>query len=111
MIARVPDVGCDLLALHHRLPARGERLLLVWLNGEFAELLVSVGGELGLHLRCSNPGALGIERVLGLAESSVGAPGLGRQRLQPAISVDQCAMSRGVRQRAFVVLAVDLNQR
>ena len=34
MVARLADVGGDLFALHHRLPARRERLLLARLDGE-----------------------------------------------------------------------------
>ena len=111
VIARVADVGCDLLALHHRLPARGERLFLVWLDVEFAEFLVRMSGEFRFGLRRLDPGALGLERPLGLAQGAVGALGRGRQRFEPAIGVDQRAMGRRVGQRALVVLAVDLDQR
>ena len=96
VIARVADVGCDLLALHHRLPARGERLFLVWLNGEFAELLVRVSGELRLRFRGLDPATLGLERALRLAQGAVGAFGRGRERSEPAIRVDEGAMGRRV---------------
>ena len=111
VIARVADVGCDLLALHHRLPARSERFFLVWLDGEFAEFLVRVSGEFRFRLRRLDPGALGLERPLGLAQGAVGALCRGRQRFEPAIGVDQRAMGRRIGQRALVVLAVDLDQR
>ena len=111
VIARVANVGCDLLALHHRLAARSQRLFLVRLDGEFAELLMRMGGELGLGLRGLDPRALGLERALGLAQGAVGALGRGRQRFKPAIGVHQRAMGRRVGQCALVVLAVDLDQR
>ena len=111
VIARVANVGRDLLTLHHRLAARGKRLFLVRLDGEFAELLVRMGGELGFGLRRRDPRALGLERALGLAQGGVSALGRGRLRLKAAIGVDQCAMGRRIGQRALVVLAVDLDQR
>ena len=69
VVTRVANVGCDLLALHHHLPARGERLFLIWLDGEAGKLLVRMGGELGFGLRGLDPRALGLERALGLAQA------------------------------------------
>ena len=111
VIARVADIGRDLLALHHRLPARRKRLLLVRLNGELGEFVMRMGGELGFHLGGIDPGALRGKRPLGLAQGGVSAPRRGRERLEPAIGVDESAMGRGIGQRALVVLTVDFDQR
>ena len=70
-----------------------------------------MGGELRFDLRGLHPGALRLERPFGLAQGGVSLLGRGRERLVPAISVDQRAMGRCIGQRAFVVLAVDLDQR
>ena len=111
MIARVADVGCDLLALHHRLPARREGLFFIRLDGEAGEFVMRMGGELRLDLRGLNPSALGLKRPLGLPQGGVSLLGRGRERLKPAIGVDQSAMGRRIGQRALVMLTVDLDQR
>ena len=67
VVTRVANIGCDLLALHHRLAARSQCLFLIWLDGESAELLMRMSGELGLGLRGLDPRALGLKRALGLA--------------------------------------------
>ncbi len=70
-----------------------------------------MGGELGLGLRRPNPRALSVERPLGLAQGAMGALGCSRERLEPAIGVDERPMGRRVGQRPLVVLTVDLDQR
>ena len=73
MIARLANVGGDLLALHHALPAVGELLFLAGLDGELRQLLVGVAGEIGLGLGGGDARALGLERALGFAHRRVGA--------------------------------------
>ena len=55
VVARVANVGGDLLALHHRLPARRQRLFFVRLDGELGELLMRMGGEVRLRFRRRRP--------------------------------------------------------
>src|SRR5580698_2930240 len=110
MIARVADVGRDLLPLHHRLPALSERLFLVRLDVEPAEFAMRMSSEFRLRLRGLDARTLGLERTLGLAQGAVGALGRSRQLFEPTVGVDQHAMGRGVGQRALVMLAMDLDQ-
>ena len=111
VIARVANIGGDLLALHHRLPPRRQRRFFVRLNGETGDLLVRMGGKVRLRFRRRHPGALGLERALSLAQSRAGPLGRRRQRLEAAVGVDQGAMGRRIGQRPLVVLAMDLDQR
>ena len=110
VVARVADFGGDLLALHHRLPARRQRLLLVRLDGEAAKLLVRMGGKVSLGFGGRHPGALGLERALGLAQLSESLPCRRRHGLEAAVGVDQRAMGRRIGQCALVVLPMDLDQ-
>ena len=75
MIARVADVGCDLLALHHRLPAGGELSSSSGWTASLRQFVMRVAGEIGLGLRGGDPRPLGLERPLRLAHGGVGALG------------------------------------
>ena len=111
VVACVANVCDNLLALHHRLPARRQRRFFVRLDREAGELIVRVGGIIRLCFRRRHPARA---RPRALARSRAGRTGpLGRrrQRLESAVGVDQGAMGRRVGQRPLVVLAMDLDQR
>ena len=108
---RLPDVGGDFLALHHRLPAGGELVLLAGPDGELDELVIRMAGEIGLRFGGGDAPALGVERPLGRAHRAIGVlrrSGLG---LKAAIGVDERAMGRRIGQGPLVMLAMDLDQR
>ena len=109
-LMRLADVGGDLLGLHHRGAALGERLLLAGPDSELGQLLMGVGGEIGLGLRGGDPGALVGQLRLDCLHGGIGRLGRLGLRLQTAVSVDEHSMARCLHQGAVVVLAVDLDQ-
>ena len=110
-VLRLAQIGGDLLALHHRGAAFGQRGLLAVLRRELLQFVGGVAQIVGLAGGALHAGAMLVEHAVG------GAPRLPQllQRrdilFEAGERVEQPAMGRGIDQRALVVLAVDFDQR
>src|SRR5271166_773555 len=110
MVARFANVRGDLLSLDHRLSSRRERFLLARLDGEAGQLVVRVPREFRFGFGRRDTSSLGLERPLRVAKRSESASDPPRETVQSAVGVDQGAVRRRVRQRALVVLAMNLDK-
>ena len=110
-VLRLAQIGCDLLALHHRGAAPGQRGLLAVLGRQRLQFIGGMAQIIGLAGGALHRRAMLVEQRVG------GAPGLpqllqrGDVLLEAGERVEQPAVGRGIDQRALVMLAVDLDQR
>ena len=108
---RFAQILRNFLGLHHHAAPLGQRGFLSRLRAELRQFLDRVAQPVAFA-----PGALDLGAMLGGSGCGF-APRLpergdvGRIGLQAAKGIEQPAMGGGVHQRAFVVLAVDLDQR
>ena len=109
-LVRVADVGGDFFALHHPLTALGERIFLARLDREAGQFLSGVTREIGRRFHLRDFRALPRQVRFDRPKRGERRPRRLGQRPQPAIGVDQRTVGRGIQQRAFVVLAVNLDQ-
>ncbi len=110
-LLRLAQIAGDLLALHHRGAAFGERGFLAVLGRQRLQFVGGVAEIVGFAGGAVHAGAMFVERADSAAPRF---PNLFERRnilLETGEGVEQPAMGRGIDQRALVVLAVDLDQR
>ena len=110
-ILRLAQIGRDLLALHHRGAALGERGLLAVLGRELLQLVGGMAQIVRLARGALHLGAMLVEHGVGGAPC---VPERFQRRdvlLEAGKGIEQAAVGRGIDQRALVMLAVNFDQR
>ena len=110
-VVRGAQILGNLLRLHHAGAALGERGLLAGLRRELAELTDGVAQPIRLAVCPLDLGAVFFDRHLAGPAFFPKARDRGGVTIDPAISIEQRAVGRGIDESALVVLTVDLHQR